>query len=382
MTDTIDIALVGGGTRGRTHAENVRTIREQTYLLTGTDRGYPDTVYERHASERPSWTRDVSNLAPRVTGVFSPSADSRAALAEESATDPTRYETLDALLADLDEFDAVVVASPTDAHLDAALPVLDADTHLLVEKPVGLSLADHDRFIAAADDADATAYVGFNLRTAPYYRRIKDLLADGAVGELGMLSCHECRGPFDVGYTWDVERSGGTLLEKNCHDFDLFNWYTEADPVAVSAFGDQHVFDEGTELVDSATVTVQYDNDVMGTLEISLYSPFDQRTRKYELRGSEGLLRSPEQEGEIELFTRNGHDRIGDEHGYDAGNDFVHGEADVLELHRFLECVRGNDEPPASPRDAKKSAAIAIAAQESIETGETVELDDEYDLVE
>lgn len=381
MTNQLRVGVVGGGTRGTTHVRNLRSIREQQSLLTDADSGYPDSVYDRYASERPPWRRDVSDLEPRVTAVFSPSADSRRRLATESGDDPDRFDSLEGFLRD-GEYDAAVVASPPNAHLEAALPLLDADVGVLCEKPVATTLEGHDRFVAAADEANATAYVGFNLRSAPYYRLLKELVADDRIGDLGMLSCRECRGPFDEGYTWDADRSGGMLLEKNCHDFDLFNWYADSDPVRVSAVGDRHVFDRETEIHDSATVTVEYANGVMGTLEVCLYAPFGQRTRKYELRGSTGLLRSPEEEGTIELFTRNGRDRLADEHGYDAGNDFVHGEADLLEMHRFLRCVRGEAEPPATPREAKKAAAVSVAAQRSIETGERVPLDGEYDVVD
>jgi len=172
------------------------------------------------------------------------------------------------------------------------------------------TLPDHDRLADAASAASSTYFVGFTLRSAPFYTRLKSLLEEGRIGDLGMVGCRECRGYFTATYCFSQERSGGVLLNKNCHDFDLYNWYVDADPVAVTAYGGQHVHTENTDINDHSTVIVRYDDGTVGTLELRLCAPFGERTRMYELRGSAGILRAPEESGAVDLYTRETQDRL------------------------------------------------------------------------
>ena len=75
MTEEIRIGVVGAGNRGMTHIENLCSIRDQDYLLADRPNGYPHTVYETYAAEQPDWRLNVADLEPRITAVFSPSAE-------------------------------------------------------------------------------------------------------------------------------------------------------------------------------------------------------------------------------------------------------------------------------------------------------------------
>jgi predicted dehydrogenase len=214
------------------------------------------------------------------------------------------------------------------------------------------------------------------MRHAPLYARIAAPLADDRIGRLGMLSAHEVRVPFPRGHYYRQAESGGTLLEKDCHDFDIFNWYADADPVRVAAFGGQRVLDRDPDVLDHATVVVEYENGVKGTLELCLYAPFSQPTdRRYELRGTEGLVRSGADPGRLDVFDREGHDtlRVGD-------TDDEHGGADFRMWLDVLRTLAGESEPPATATDAKRAAAVAIGAERAIRENRVVEIDRHYDL--
>jgi predicted dehydrogenase len=386
MTGQIQIGFVAAGKRARTLMAHLYDIRDQEYFLCDRTDNWPDGFYDTYASETPAWVDDVSDLNPEITAIMNPGEESREkarALCEDHGDDPDLFASLDEFLAS-DRYDAVVVASPNDKHRKAVVPLLENDVDLLCEKPLAATLEDHDAMLAAEETSDALFYVGFQRRVAPYYRKIKELLDAGAIGDVGMMNHVEVRDPFQSssgGFRFSKERSGGALLEKNSHDFDLFNWYAEAEPVRVTAFGGQHVFDTGTDIVDQATVNVQYDDGTIGALELCLYNGvghadvYGVHTRKTsEYRGTDGVVLAPDKPDVLEVQRR------GETETITVSDEGSHG-GDVYQMRRFLRCLQGRDAPPATALEAKKAAAISLAAERSIERdGTVVEIDENYDL--
>jgi myo-inositol 2-dehydrogenase/D-chiro-inositol 1-dehydrogenase len=368
------IGVVGCGKRSRRHLEALYRIRDREYLFSENRLNHPESAYDAHASDRPEWIESVADLEPSVTALCDPDSGERDItedLCTEHGDDPDTFDSLDAFRRE-GTYDAVVVASPNDTHVDVVEPLLGEDTDLLCEKPIATTVAAHDRIIDAVGESASTFYPAYNLRSSPYFRRLRDLVEDGAVGDLGMITCHEVRSPLVNGYRYSQERSGGALLEKNCHDFDLFNWLAGADPVRVSAAGGQHVLDTDSEILDQASVVVEYEDGTVATLELCLYAPYDQRGRTYELRGSSGLLRSPEESTTIDHYTRDGTERI----SVEASGG--HAGADGVQFHRFLRVLQGRADPPGDLVDAKKAAALARAGERAVETGESVAITDDY----
>ncbi|MCT9098034.1 Gfo/Idh/MocA family protein [Haloarchaeobius sp. HME9146] len=378
------IGLIGAGSRGVFHLEQLYEIVSRDYFEVwdkpwpAAKPGFPFGVYHDYASEVPDWATDISGLGASVTAVCDPSTDSRAravAVCEEHGDDPDTFETIEAFYRD-GEFDTVIVASPNHTHTKAALPGLERDLDVFCEKPLAATLADHDRLIDAADQSDGTFYVGFNLRHSQQYGKLRSLIQAGAIGRLGMLSAHEVRVPFPWGHYYTQDESGGTLLEKDCHDFDLFNWYTGSDPVRVVAFGGQHVLDHGTDVNDHATVIVEYESGVKATLELCMYAPYTQPgDRVYAARGTDGLVRSGRDSSSWEVFGWDAHDTYS---FTNTGGE--HGGADIRMWKDVLQTFADGGDPAATARDAKKAAAVAIGAERSIAEGRIVEIDERYDL--
>lgn len=377
MPTQIKLGLLGGGARGRSHLRSAYRVNDQDFLLCENESNYPHHTYHDYAPTAPEWAEEISDLEVEVRAVMDPSEATREKAMElcgDHGDVPDQYESLEEFRADND-CDAVVVASPNDYHAQQSLALLEDDLNVLAEKPIATTLPDHDRLIDAADSSSGVYFVGFNLRSSPFYTRLKELLGSGTIGELGMISCRECRGHFTADYSFDAERSGGALLDKNCHDFDLYNWYAQSDPVRVSALGGQHVHTDNTDINDYSTLIVEYSNGVAGTLELCMYAPFGERTRMYELRGSEGILRAPNERATVDLFTRERKDRLSVS---TAGGG--HGGADVRQMKRFLRSIQGEAEPPATPTDAKRADAVALAGERAIEEEAIVELDSNYNL--
>lgn len=372
------LGLVGAGARGLGHLRSTYRVRDQSYLHCESPIGHPHRIDHDYAESAREWAMETSDLEPNVTAVCDPNEAARTEavnLCGEHGDAPTAFESFGRFL-ECDAYDAAIVATPNDYHARQTKGLLDRDISVFSEKPIGITIAEHDDLIAADQAAGGTLFVGFNLRSSPFYTRLKELIDAGAFGDLGMIGCREARGHFHAEYSFATDRSGGTLLDKNCHDFDLFNWYADADPVRVAAFGGQHFHSTNTDVNDQSVVIIEYDTGLLASLELCMYAPFGERTRMYALRGTEGLLRARKETGEADLFRRGSRDTI-----RVSGPQGGHGGADVVQMVRFLRFLAGDADRPADPVDAKKADAIALAAERAITDRTMVELDSNYNLI-
>lgn len=366
----VRIGLVGTGARGRALLNSLYRIRDSRYLPPKGYRSEANDSYRQHGTV-PDWLTDITDTTVTVTDLFDPDAEARRATAtvcEEHGDSPNMWDSFDAFLREGD-FDAVFVSSPNDQHTDGVLRLMDEDIDTFCEKPVATTLDDHDRIIDAADASAGLFFVGFNLRSSPIYTKCKELIDDGTLGELGMITAQNIRFPFPPGFRYDHQRSGGALLEKNCHDFDLFNWYADGDPRRVAAIGGQHVFTDNSDIVDHASVIVEYDCGTKATLELCLYTPFTQNNnRTFSLRGTQAIVNETD-EGTLRLHSPTTTSEI----EVDAVGG--HGGADLHEMVSFIDCINGDGSPSATLVDAKRAAAVAFAAEDAIRDGETKRID-------
>ena len=182
------------------------------------------------------------------------------------------YADFDAMLAKAD-LDSLIVATPNDLHCEMVLKAYEKGCDVFCEKPMATNIPDCVRMIEAADAADKLLMVGFCYRHANFFRKFVELAREEKIGPPLMLWCKEFRGFW--GHTGDVwrlsqKRSGGAIVEKNCHHFDIFNWVAQALPKRVAAFGGNAVYTD-SESIDNAVVIVEYENGIRGELHLSLF---------------------------------------------------------------------------------------------------------------
>jgi predicted dehydrogenase len=136
------------------------------------------------------------------------------------------------------EFDALLVATPDAEHAGTAIPALEAGKHVYVEKPLATTLEDCLRMTEVDESAGGKTMVGFNLRFAPFYRRMRDLSRDGHVGRILTIQADEFYyGGRTYFRRWNRLRSvgGGLWITKACHDFDILSWIAGEPPTRVAA---------------------------------------------------------------------------------------------------------------------------------------------------
>ncbi|MEE8346710.1 MAG: Gfo/Idh/MocA family oxidoreductase, partial [Dehalococcoidia bacterium] len=159
-----------------------------------------------------------------------------------------------------DLVDAIIVACPNDLHCDVTLAAASAGKHVLVEKPLAMNLTECDRMIRACRDAAVLLMYGENLCFAPKYVRAKQLVDEGALGDIyyvRQLQCHD--GPH-ADWFWDVNRSGGgVLMDMGCHSIAFCRWlFGNAAVESVSAELGRFVHRKRTKGDDHSLVVMRF----------------------------------------------------------------------------------------------------------------------------
>jgi myo-inositol 2-dehydrogenase / D-chiro-inositol 1-dehydrogenase len=182
--------------------------------------------------------------------------------------------------------DVVIITTPNHTHAAVLADALGTDKHVLIEKPLCTTVDDCKRVVDAAADRDAITWMGLQYRFMPTPAAMLEQLATGVCGTTRMVSIREHRFPFlkKVG-DWNrfSANTGGTLVEKCCHFFDLMHLVAGAHPVRVMASGGQDVnhLDEEYEvdgriqrpdILDNAFVIVEFANGVRGALDLCMFA--------------------------------------------------------------------------------------------------------------
>jgi predicted dehydrogenase len=165
--------------------------------------------------------------------------------------------------------DAVVVATPTYSHLDVGAAVLDAGLHLMMEKPMGLSIAEGEELVARANRSGAVAALMLNQRADPLFLRMREIVASGDLGDLirinwTMTNWFRPEVYFQVSdwrATWRGE-GGGVLVNQCIHNLDILQWICGM-PSSLRAFCQFGRFHD-VEVEDDVTAYLEYDNGATG----------------------------------------------------------------------------------------------------------------------
>lgn len=138
--------------------------------------------------------------------------------------------------------DTVIVASVDRTHDDYIVDALEHGCSAITEKPMTVDVPGCRRVLEAARRTDRDVTVTFNYRYNPIHEKIRELLADGVIGEVGSVHFEwllDVRHGADYFRRWhrDKSASGGLLVHKSGHHFDLVNWWLGATPTDVFAQG-------------------------------------------------------------------------------------------------------------------------------------------------
>ena len=285
--------------------------------------------------------------------------------------------------------DALVVATPNMTHIDILLDIIAAGVPVLVEKPLCTTVADCQRVLAAAPPK-AVISVGLEYHYIPAIEELIAKVIDGTVGQVRMVAIREHRFPFlrkvDDWNRFNVN-TGGTLVEKCCHFFDLMRLITRAQPVRVFASGAQDVnhLDERydgrqPDILDNAYVIVDFDSGARAMLDLCMFAEATRNQEEIAVVGDRGKIEALIPDAVVRTGIRGEHwigkvDESEIENPEIRHEGYHHGSSYIEHL-RFRDAVLSGSPPESGLEAGLWSVAMGEAAQLSIAEGRAVELEE------
>lgn len=286
--------------------------------------------------------------------------------------------------------DAVIVASPNNTHRDVLAPLFDAGLPILCEKPLATTLEDARWIVDMASKASAPFWTAMEYRYMPPAAAFIDEVRGGRVGDLKMLSIREHRFPFlkKVG-DWNRFRAntGGTMVEKCCHFFDLMRLITASEAVRVYCSGamdvnhlDERYDGRAPDIIDNSFTTVDFANGVRAMLDLCMFADGAENQEEITAVGSTGRLDVLIPTGMVVYSPRVGfrnpkqvEKRIVDVDATALKVGTHHGST-FYEHQRFNAAVRGAGPVEVTAKDGLMAVAIGTAAEISAREKRVVEM--------
>jgi myo-inositol 2-dehydrogenase/D-chiro-inositol 1-dehydrogenase len=268
------------------------------------------------------------------------------------------------------DVDAVAICSPTDTHAPIIEDAAAAGKHIFCEKPIALDIRRVDRALDAATRADVVLQVGFNRRFDGNFRKVRETIERGEIGDIHILRITS-RDPAPPPRSY-LETSGGMFLDMTIHDFDMARYLTgdevEEVSVAAGAMVDAAVAEFGD--VDTAVTTLRFASGAIGTIDNSRRAVYgyDQRV---EVFGSKGMVQADNNTEDRHVYWSADGVRSS-KPLYFFLERYV--ESFVTEMRAFAMSILDGTTPPVTGDDGRKPILMAMAARKSYEEHRPVEL--------
>src|SRR5690606_8453055 len=266
----------------------------------------------------------------------------------------------------LREVDVVDLCVPTHLHHSMALEAFAQGRHVVCEKPIALTEAEGREMIAAAQRAGVRFFVAMVLRFFPQYRLTRDLVAQGRIGEVGVIRLKRVSyTPQKAGDNWylDHARSGGMMVDLMVHDFDFACWLAgDVTRVYAKAAGDRY-----------ALATLRFASGAMALIEGGWANPPGVFRTAIDVAGTAGAIEwSSDATATIRTYLRQPEGAAGE-----VGLPLSPLAEDpyTAQLKHAYEAIRTGAPCVGSPEDALRALRVALAAKESARTGRSVSLE-------
>ena len=260
-----------------------------------------------------------------------------------------------------------IVCTPNDTHLDIGLTVARGGKHLLMEKPLAISVEGAERLERAFRQRDLVLMGAHTHRFYDYGRAIKRAIEDGGIGRPVYIRLAILGGwiwPDWRAWVLDPRRSGGHVLHNGVHLLDLARWWMGDEPESVYVQGRKETSAD-LAIHDYLSMVVRFRNGGTAVCEMSRANrPRTFGYRDVFVQGTLGALRLPWDAEQGLAFT-------------ESGTGVLPGDAQVgfdREVAAWVAAMRGEAEPAVSGADAARAVAMAVAGEESLRSGEVISL--------
>ena len=327
-------------------------------------------------------------------------------------TEVPRYDNVEAMLSDANP-DIFVVCSPNRFHLEQIELGLKAGVRIFAEKPVVTSTEDTMKLGAMlAEHGADRVMVGLVLRHSQHMTDLRRAMADGVLGPVASIEASEHIAPYHGAFfmrDWRrrTDLSGGFMLEKCCHDLDIYNMITGSRPKRVASFGGRRSFlpdnapDSNSEaeifhvkksvwesaadpftsdgdIVDFQTAILSYESGASLAFHTNINVPDEHR--RFCVIGALGMAEGDFVRGFLKVTRRDG--SVYADHDYSDGDEVkkgAHYGADYMMCTDIAAYLREEtDALPVSIVDALEAGVAALALDRSRVSGQVVDLTDTW----
>ncbi len=343
----------------------------------------------------------------QVCAIYDPDERSIKKALEQIKPAPKVYDDYHELVSE-PEVDWVMIASWNCCHKEQTVAAFEAGKHVFCQKPLATNLKDCKAMYDAWKKSGKMFNIGFTLRYSPHYRKIKQLLQEGIVGDIVSMEFNETLDFNHGGYImgdWRRQRkyAGTHLLEKCCHDIDLTNWMMESRAKRVASFGgldffkpenEKHVerigknkdgesayntwpnklvkvnpFTSDKNIVDNQVAIIDFESGARATFHTNCNAGIPER-RMYIL-GTEGAIRADVLTGTIQT-RRIGFDTQLEDVSTEASGG--HGGGDDVLAAELAESMLNGVEPAVSLKEGLEASVTCFAIDDALDTGKVVDL--------
>ena len=311
---------------------------------------------------------------------------------------------------DKEELDGVFVTSPDFCHEEHATYALSRGTGVYLEKPIAISIDGADRILRTAYENKAKLVLGHNMRYMSFVLRMKELIDNGAIGEVKAIWCRHFISYGGDAYfrDWHADRryANSLLLQKGAHDIDVIHWLARSYTRRVCGFGtlclydklprreqepetpvdasfntahwpplEQKDFNPVIDVEDVSMITMQLANGIQASYQQCHFTP--DSCRNYTIIGTKGRIENygdHHEDTTIELWDDRKVDSFrlrGDATFRTPPAKGGHGGSDPAIVRSFLSALRGEGTPNSTPQAARYSVAVGCLGADSIRAGGT-----------
>jgi UDP-N-acetyl-2-amino-2-deoxyglucuronate dehydrogenase len=295
------------------------------------------------------------------------------------------YTNLKAML-DHPKLDIVTIATPSGAHMEPAVAAARAGKHVIVEKPLEITLKRCDSIIDACKKARVQLGAIFPSRFHDSSQKLKRAIDAGRFGTLSLGDAYvkwfRTQAYYDSGAwrgTWALD-GGGALMNQAIHSVDLLTWLM--GPVVEIQANTALLAHVRIEVEDAVVATLRFKNGALGVLEATT-AAYPGYLKRIEIHGSEGsaLLEEedlkawdfakPRKEDIAILDEMKKHKSTG---GGAADPTAIGHHGHTIQFRDFVEAVRKNRPPAIDGHEGRRSVEIILAVYKAAETGKTIKL--------
>jgi myo-inositol 2-dehydrogenase / D-chiro-inositol 1-dehydrogenase len=278
--------------------------------------------------------------------------------------------------------EVVDICLPNFLHARACLAALNAGKHVIIEKPLAMTLEEADEMIAAAKKNNRLLMYAEELCFAPKYERVRKLVGEGAIGQVYMMKQAEKHSGPHSDWFYDVNQSGGgVLMDMGCHGLAWFRWMLGGAPKVKTVFATMHthLHKNRTKGEDHSITIVEFEGGIQGVAENS-WAKHGGMEDSIEVYGTGGVSYADLFMGNSALtYSEKGYGYAMEKAGSTQGWTFTifeeaFNQGYPQELAHFIRCVRDGEKPLVTAGDGRAVLEMMYAAYESARTGAKVQL--------